>query len=333
LKPYLDQLKAVEAAVKHKRGTISMPTGSGKSHVIRLIIERLNLKTLVVVPSLEIKRQLKHTLKGLKNVTVENIDSKALRYMTNFDILIIDECHHVAAKTYQKLNKVAWTKIYYRFLFTATPFRNDSEETLLFEAICGEVIYRLSYADAVKAGYIVPVDAFYVESTKKETEAYTYRQVYNELVVNNLSRNLLLSSLMLKLNGSPTLCLVREVLHGQILSDLTGYPFVSGEDDESRDYIDLFNRGEITTLVGTTGILGEGVDSKPAEYIIIAGLGKAKSQFMQQVGRGVRKHANKESCKVILVKDKSHKFTLRHFNSQASILKEEYGVKPIRIDI
>jgi superfamily II DNA or RNA helicase len=333
LKPYPDQLRAVEAALKHHRGIIAMPTGSGKSHVIRLIIEALGLNTLVVVPSLEIKRQLQYTLSGLSDVTIENIDSKALsRPATRFHVLIIDEGHHSAAKTYQRLNKRIWNDIYYRFFLTATPFRNDSEETLLFEAICGQLIYKLSYRDAISRDYIVPIDAFYVELPKQSTDAFSYREVYDKLVIRNEIRNMMIGALLGRLDR-PTLCLVREVIHGKILSDLTGFPFVSGEDDESRDFIRQFNSGGIQTLIGTTGILGEGIDTKPCEYVVIAGLGKAKSQFMQQIGRAVRTYPGKESAKVIIFKDASHKFTLRHYNEQRKILLDEYGIKPIELTL
>ncbi len=328
--PYLWQDEAVEAAVRHSRGIITAPTGTGKSLAMALLVARLNVRTLIIVPSLEIKRQLQAVFDdlGVKNATIRNIDAADLDSLTDFDCLIIDEAHHVAAKTYQKLNKTAWTGIYYRFFFTATPFRNDNEEQLLFESIAGQVIYNLEYQEAVDKGYIVPVEAYYIEVPKQETDAFTYTQVYKELVVEHPRRNNLIAVLLLRLQdvNTPTLCLVREVNHGKLLSELTGIPFVHGLDEESRDYIRQFNAGEITSLIGTTGILGEGVDTKPCEFVVIAGLGKAKSQFMQQVGRSVRRFASKESAKVIIIKDKSHKFTTRHFNIQKAILKEEYGI-------
>lgn len=328
-KPHASQVKACQLATSLGRGTISMPTGSGKSLVIAMIAFELDLKTLVVCPNLEIKKQLQGILKDLKNVTIENIDSPKLSALKDFDCLIIDEAHHSSAKTYQKLNRIAWTNIFYRFFFTATPFRNDTEETLLFEAIAGQVIYRLDYKTAVAEGYIVPVEAYYIEIPKSPTDAYTYAQVYKELVVNNTVRNYTIVNLLITLqqNSVYTLCLVKEVEHGKILEELSGIPFVSGDDESSRQYIKQFNNGEIKTLIGTTGILGEGIDTKPCEYVVIAGLGKAKSQFMQQVGRAVRKYKDKTSAKIILIKDKSHKFTTRHFNAQRAILREEYGSK------
>lgn len=329
-KPYPWQVEATQMAISHARGIISAPTGTGKSLAMALLVSELNMPTLIVVPSLEIKKQLQESFVnlGVDNVTIENIDSPTLDTPSYFDCLIIDEAHHVAAKTYHKLNKTAWNKIYHRYFFTATPFRNDSEETLLFKAIAGSILYQLSYADAVDNGYIVPVDAYYIEIPKQYTCAFTYAQVYKELVVENTIRNGIISRLLVNLQQSSiaTLCLVREVQHGETLSALTGIPFVSGEDEASRDYIRQFNTGEIKVLIGTTGILGEGIDTKPCEYVVIAGLGKAKSQFMQQVGRAVRTFPGKNSAKVIIFKDTSHKFLIRHYNAQRVILKSEYGV-------
>lgn len=337
--PYEDQMTAVSQAIIHRRGTIAMPTGTGKSLVIALIANALKVKTLVVVPSLEIKKQLVDSLATIFDdtswLTVENIDSKYLKTAKGYDCLIIDEAHHTAAKTYQKLNKTVWTGIYYRFFMTATPFRNDPEERLLFESIAGEIIFNLSYKDAIKKGYIVPVEAYYIELPKQQTDAYTYAEVYSQLVVHNEHRNAVIANLLktLLVNSVYTLCLVREVKHGNILSELAMIPFVNGEDDFSRGNIGRFNRGKIRSLIGTEGILGEGIDTKPSEYVIIAGLGKAKSAFMQKVGRAVRKYKGKESAKIIIFKDKSHKFTLRHYREQCKILKEEYGVEPVKLEI
>lgn len=329
------QETAVRNALYMTRGIITAPTGAGKSRVIEAISAQLGNKVLVIVPSIEIKTQLSAVLNHLKLVRVENIDSTALKTLTDFDCLIIDEGHHAAAKTYRNLNKTAWNAISYRFFITATPFRNDNEETLLFESIAGQVIYKLTYADAVANKYIVPIESYYLQCPKQKTEAFTYREVYNELVINNTPRNVMIANLLTSLHSSQksTLCLVKEVAHGKILSELTGLPFVSGDDNDSRKYIGRFNSGSLKVLIATTGIMGEGIDSKPCEFVVIAGLGKAKSQFMQQCGRAVRTYPGKESAKVILIKDTSHRFLTRHYNTQRAILKEEYNSIPVKLEI
>lgn len=337
--PYAAQLEAIQAAVLSHRGIISMPTGTGKSVVIALLLSVFQVKTLVIVPTLELKRQLVDTLLQLcgpgSGCRVENIDSPALATATNYDMLIIDEAHHVAASTYQKLNKTAWRNIYYRFFLTATPFRNQSNEQMLFEAIAGSVIFSLPYRTAVDKGYIVPVDGYYIEVPKRKTEGFTWQEVYKELVVQNEVRNEKIANLLgfLEAQKKATLCLVKEVAHGKRLSALSGVPFANGADNESRQYIQQFNEGKIKALIGTTGILGEGVDTKPCEWVIVAGLGKAKSAFMQSVGRAVRTFEGKDSAKVVLVRDASHKWTLKHFTEQAKVLREEYGVEPVKLEV
>lgn len=335
IKPYDWQLKATDRFVREHRGGIQAVTGSGKSLVIALIAARLQVKTLVVVPSLEIKKQLQESFKALfgatKNIVVENIDSKALKNAKGFDLLIVDECHHSAAKTYRTLNKIVWKDIYYRCFLTATFYRNNDDERLLFEGIAGQLIYKLTYQEAVAKSYVVPVEAFFIDIPKQHTDAYTWQQVYSELVVHNDYRNAAIAKTLESLPNC--LCLVKEIAHGKILSDLTGVPFANGQDEESRIYIKQFSNGEIPALIGTNGVISEGVDTRAAEFVIVAGLGKAKSQFVQAVGRGLRRYKHKESAKIVLFCDKSHKFCLRHYKEQVKILKEEFNVTPVKLEI
>lgn len=337
--PYKWQLDAVDKAYNAKRGGVIAATGCGKSLVIAMIAAKFNVRTLIVVPTLEIRKQLTADIETFfgknKNIVVQNIDSAFLKDYSDFDLLMIDECHHTAAKTYQQLNKHVWNNIYYRFFFTATYFRNDTNEQLLFEGIAGDPVYELTYKEAIAKKYIVPVEAYYIDLPKQETDAYTWAEVYSTFVVNYEHRNLLIAKTLLSLEkaGKSTLCLVKELKHGYTLSDLTNLPFSNGQDEVSKDFIRLFNKGEVKTLIGTTGILGEGVDTKPCEYVIIAGLGKAKSAFLQQIGRGVRTYPGKETCKIVLFRDTSHKFTLRHYREQCKILKEELDIVPLKLEI
>lgn len=337
MKPYPEQVQIAEAALKHSRGIISASTGFGKSVAIALIIQKLQVKTLIVVPNLGLKRQLSEALTKyfgtLSNITIENIDSPKLSQEKDYDCLIIDEAHHVAASTYRKLNTSAWTGIYYRFFFTATPFRNRDEEQILFESIAGELIYQVPYSDAVKKGYIVPMEAFYYSLPKRPVEGYSWQEVYKELVVENEARNQLIANTLLTLQegGKSTLCLVKEIKHGEILSELTGIPFANGQDEACEGLIADFNSKASGSLIATSGVCGEGVDTKPAEYIVIAGLGKSKPAFMQQCGRVFRTYPGKESGKVIIFRDSSHKWTVAHFREQCKILRMEYGVTPVEL--
>lgn len=340
--PYLPQQEAVDRALKAPEGcgSIVMPTGSGKSITFALLIKSLGLKTLIVVPNLTLKTQLTETFTNLftslKGITIENISSSALKKKENYDLLIIDEMHHAAAATYQKLNRTNWNGIYHRFFFSATPKRNDPDEQMLLESITGQVIYNLSYQEAVDQQMIVPVSALVIDAPLNVISGSKWPSVYKELVVHNQSRNMTILLLMISMhkNKIPTLVLVKEVEHGRILSQDGSFAFACGEDKESKHNIDLFNSGKITVLIGTMGVIGEGVDTKPAEVVIIAGMGKSRPAMIQAVGRVLRKSRDKEIGTVILINDaKNHKWGKTHYNAQKATLKEVYGVAPTKITV
>lgn len=336
--PRPSQEYAASSAVWHHRGVVRMPTRAGKSLVMALIIAQLQLRTLIIVPSVGLRDQLRKDMEEwfgpTPNIVIENIDSSRLMSLTDFDVLILDEAHHAAAKTYRELNKKAWNKIYYRFFFTATPFRSNSEEQLLMESVTGKVIYSMSYQDALKEGCVVPIEAYYVDVPEVQIDSNNWRTVYNEGIVDHEARNEIISHLMQTLApAGSVLCLLREIRHGQQIEAATGFPFANGQDGLVRMRVLEFNLKETPGLIGTVGVLGEGMTLPPCEYVLIAGGGKSRIQFMQNVGRGVAAIPGKESCKVILFRDTSHKFLRRHFNAQVKTLREEYGVKPVRLEI
>lgn len=336
--PYSEQVEIALLPRKHHRGIISATTGFGKSICMALMVNALQLRTLIVVPNVELKRQLRQTFTelfgSLDNITIENIDSSSLDTHTNYDVLIIDEAHHVAARTYRQLNKTAWKGIYYRYFFTATPFRSKTEENMLFESIAGQVIYTVDYKTCVEKGYIVPMEAYFYNVPKSHVEGSNWHQVYGELVVNNDARNQLIASLLISLKAEQksTLCLVKEIKHGKTLSEHTNIHFASGADEDSKDMIRFFSQKKLNSLIGTTGIVGEGSDTKAAEFIVLTGLGKSKNQFIQNIGRGFRNWPGKESCKIILFLDKSHRWSRDHFKTQCAILLDIYGVLPIELN-
>jgi superfamily II DNA or RNA helicase len=339
--PYPEQWEAVNRLVFDERGTVSMPTGTGKSLTQALLIYAMQMKTLVVVPNLGLKEQLQSTFKAifgsLKNITVENIDSPRLKDAKDYDLLIVDEAHHSAAKTYRDLNKTAWQKIYHRAFFTATPFRSRDAETILMECLTGEVVYRLNYATAVEKKFICPIEVYYYDlpQQKMKGNSKSWPAVYSELIVKNDVRNRLIAHLLKTLHSQlqSTLCLVKEIAHGEALSEFTGAAFAHGEAEDCRQLIDWFANGNLTALIGTTGVVGEGVDSRAAEWIILAAGGKSRNQLLQNIGRGVRRFGDKESAKIILFRDRSNKFLLDHFNAQVKAIRDEYAVEPIPLDL
>ena len=165
--------------------------------------------------------------------------------------------------------------------------------------------------------------------------------MYRDLVTENEYRNRLIAYLAGNLidNGMSTLILTKIVQHGQTIESLlanSGHhvPFAEGAKGKvNLDLIAAFNRGDVLGLTGTNGVIGEGTDTKRCEWLVLAGLGKSKNQFMQQVGRTLRKFPGKTSGKVVLFLDESHKWTEAHFEAQCNYLLEEYGIVPTELEL
>lgn len=349
MKPYPEQIEAARLAARLGQGTICMPTGTGKSVTMALLMNELQVKTLLVVPTISLKTQLRQSFTqffgSLGHITIENIDSAALAHSGNHDCLIIDEAHHAAANTYRRLNQKVWNKIYYKFFFTATPFRSNSEEQMLYESVAGPVIYNLPYPVAVAKGYITPLQVFFYPLPKVRMPNggdAQFSTVYSHLVVNRADRNEIIADMAHALSerGVSTLVLTKQVEHGEVLrrmiSERVGrdVAYMHGENANNRLHLLEFLVEETHLLVGTHGVLGEGIDTKPAEWVILATTVKSKNLFMQMLGRVFRRFTYKdgrpkESGKVVLFFDPSHKFLVDHFKACVNYLKEEYNITPV----
>lgn len=350
--PYPEQIEAAEACQRAGRGIVAAVTALGKSTIAALIVEKVQVKTLIVVPKVGLRKQLTADmvkmfpgnavgrLKDCPDIAIENVDALDVRGIpTEYQCVIIDEFHHGAAKTYRQLNKKTWGHIYYKFGLTATPFRSDESERLLLESVISQIIYRIPYQLAVDKGYIAPVEAYYVDldKIKMKGDPENFAEVYDELIVDREDRNEIISQVLqlLKAQNIPTLCLVKRIPHGEALqmrTDIT-IPFVKGENDDNSEVISAFNSGELDMVIGTDGVVGEGMDTKRCEWVILAGGGKSKNGFMQRVGRVLRRSPGKECGRVLLFRDSSHKWLEEHFQACVRYLKEEYGIEPYPLEL
>ena len=71
---------------------------------------------------------------------------------TAFDLIIIDEFHHAAADSYQRV--IDYFKPQFLLGITATPYRMDRKDVF---AICnGNVAYRIHFIEAIQRNWLAP---------------------------------------------------------------------------------------------------------------------------------------------------------------------------------
>ena len=186
-----------------RRGSVVLPTGSGKTFLAVQAIADAGVSTLVVVPTIDLMNQWHATLTNafgdqlpdgvgvlgggshdVSNLTVTTYDS-AYRYINEygdqFGLLVVDEVHHLPAPTYQQIPEM--TIAPYRLGLTATYERADGEHDVL-EDLLGEVVYR-EEVDKLAGEYLSEYETLHlqVELTVNERERYDEEyQIYRDYV-------------------------------------------------------------------------------------------------------------------------------------------------------
>jgi superfamily II DNA or RNA helicase len=153
------------------RGVVVLPTGAGKTVVAFMALEQVPVRTLVVVPTIDLLRQWREGLierAGLPaelvgvvgggerrpaDVTVITYDSAAMprRDLSAYGLLIVDEVHHLPAPTYRAIAKRM--QAVWRLGLSATPERSDGAHLDLAELI-GPEVYRRLPAELARSGHI-----------------------------------------------------------------------------------------------------------------------------------------------------------------------------------
>ena len=198
--PFPHQTEALETWWQQGgRGVVVLPTGTGKTHVAVLAIQRAGRPTLVVTPTIDLLNQWYGELLlafevpigllgggyyDIQPLTVTTYDSAYLyveRWGNRFGLLVFDECHHLPGPTY--LTAAVGSIAPYRLGLTATPERADGQEVLLPELI-GPVVYRREIKQL--AGQFLAeyrIDRRYVELSNEEQQRYQHaRQIYRGFV-------------------------------------------------------------------------------------------------------------------------------------------------------
>ncbi|AUX09272.1 DNA repair helicase Rad25 [Halalkaliarchaeum desulfuricum] len=204
IEPREYQQAALTAWTDHdRRGSVVLPTGSGKTFLAVQAIADAGVSTLVVVPTIDLMNQWHATLTNafgdqlsdavgvlgggshnVTDITVTTYDS-AYRYINEygdqFGLLVVDEVHHLPAPTYQQIPEM--TIAPYRLGLTATYERADGQHEVL-EDLIGPVVYEEN-VDELAGEYLSEYETIHlkVELTPEERKQYDEEyQIYRDYI-------------------------------------------------------------------------------------------------------------------------------------------------------
>jgi superfamily II DNA or RNA helicase len=310
------QKQAIEATSNKDFGIIVSPPGSGKTIIGLKLIAEKKQPALIVVHRKQIADQWidriqtflgipKHKigiigqgkLKIGEAITVAMIQSLAKKLnkedfndlVNAFGTIIIDECHHIPAKSFaETINKL---NTCYLYGLTATPFRKHTEDKLisiqLGNAIC-EVEPKES-KNTQQARIIVRNTELDVPFNSKTDPFETLSQI----LIHDLARNtLIINDVKTELNnGNKCVIITERKEHINTINQLLKQQYetitLSGEDSKtSRSHKwQILNDGNYDVLITTGQFFGEGSDIQNVSRLFLAYPFSFKGKLIQYIGR------------------------------------------------
>ena len=312
-------------------------TGVGKTITAATDAKAVGGRTLFLVNALKLASQAKETFAKVwpeatlgeytgsqKDMTqtvifatVQSISKDLEKFSpTDFDYLIVDECHHAAANTYQKI----FTYFHPKFILglTATPERSDGEDMLeLFQ----NVAHKMDLKTAVERGVLVPIRCIRVKTNIDLTDVringikYNSQDLESKLFIPE--RNQLIVDTYLKyVNGKKTVIFCASVDHAAEIAKLLRDSGVKAEAVSGRDRVEVrekilkdYETGS-TNVLCACDLLNEGWDSPHTTVLFMARPTMSKTIYLQQLGRGIRRCPGKEDLLVIDFVDNANMFNM-----------------------
>ena len=195
-RPYQDDALAAWLAADG-RGVVVLPTGAGKTVLALMAIDRLKLRTLVVVPTIELLYQWRDAAierlgipkskvgvigdgrREMRPITIITYASAAMPEapIGGTGLLICDEAHHLPSPSYSAIPARCGAP--YRLGITATPERSDGADNMLY-ALLGAVVYQRTPAELSAEGHLAKFREKRIYVDLRPEEALRYAALMTE---------------------------------------------------------------------------------------------------------------------------------------------------------
>jgi superfamily II DNA or RNA helicase len=225
---------------------------------------------------------------------------KNLDKMPPQDIIVIDESHHAAAKSYTNIIEKARelnpaVKV---FGVTATPERGDSKS---LREIFSNVSDQITLSELILAGHLVRPRTFVIDIGTQEALRGVKKTVSDfdmgavEKIMDKQPLNQRIVEEWRKLAGDRrTIIFASTVKHARDVAEefqrqSVAAAYLDGDtpSGERAQLVKDFDSGKLQVLVNCA-VLTEGFDSQPVSCVILLRPSSHKSTMIQMIGRGLR---------------------------------------------
>lgn len=351
-----EQETAIREMLKEYTGVLCAPPGAGKTVMGCALIARARTSALILVHRAVLLDQWRNTAMrflGLKRKEIGLWRSQSPRLtrrldiamlpslaraenleaaMSGYGLVIVDECHHVPAASFEVVLKACPSRRIYGL--TATPARKDRLEKLLF-AQCGPIRHTLvatstGEAKIVKVRYTtvaVPSDAGPRLPIHAFCEALVQDKGRIEVIVADLAA-------CVAAGRSPLVLADRKAyldrLESAFVAHTTGtacFRFDGQLGKKARSEVlrqieKCYDTGKTFVLFATASLIGEGFDLPRLDTLILSMPLSFKGRLIQYAGRLNRVHESKNDALIFDYLDENHALTNAMFRRRLAGYKE-----------
>ena len=226
-----------------------------------------------------------------------------------FDYIIVDEFHHAVAGNYKKV--MEYFKPKFLLGLTATPERLDSQD--VFSLCDYNLVYEVRLKDAINKGWLCPFryygiydDTIKYEEIDFKNGKYDDKKLEEALMLNNRANLILKHYKKYKSKRAMGFCsskkhaeFMAEYFESNGIKAVAVYSGDTGKFSMDREKaLNSLNKGEIQ-VVFSVDMFNEGIDIPGIDMVMFLRPTQSPTVFLQQLGRGLRKSADKEYLNVL----------------------------------
>lgn len=220
-----------------------------------------------------------------------------------FDYIIIDEAHRSGSVSYRAILNHFTPK--FCLGMTATPSRTDGYD--VYELFNHVIAFRITLQDALESDLLVPFHYFGIADLAIDDEEADDIALFSKLTSEERVRHIVekIEEYSVQKTNRKGLIFCSRNEEAAKLSEAfnqRGYRTraISGSDPDARrdETIAMLEKGELQYIF-SVDILNEGIDIPTVNQIIMLRKTNSAIIFVQQLGRGLRKHAEKDYTLVL----------------------------------
>lgn len=338
----LDQEAAVAAMLNHDVGVLCAPTAFGKTVTAAALIARRSVNTLILVHRTELLKQWQERLQvflkagrdvmigtvgGGKSKPTGKVDIAVMQSLSrrgevdplveDYGQIIVDECHHVGAASFDAILKRARGKFVVGL--TATPIRRDGLQPIIFMQ-CGPI--RHTAAKSSNAPDDLEVLPRLVSSAVNLPADSTIQEVFRSLAENRDRTEAIAleveaayrenRKILVLTERTDHLHNIQEALAGKIPTPFVMHGRMSRKQRAGlAAELDALPPEAPRVLLATGKLVGEGFDHPPLDTLVLAMPVSWRGTLQQYAGRLHREHSTKTNVRILDFVDTGHPVLVR----------------------